>query len=101
VYPLLYLPEVENNPILSSWRQFYQQTCIHCRTLALCEASREDVLLGLAQFLAPANPYQVLIISYETFRLHAQQFTKEGACDLLICDEVRADENEIHVYVYV
>ena len=30
---------------------------------------------------------QVLIISYETFRLHAERFAAEDACDLLICDE--------------
>ena len=31
-----------------------------------------------------------MIISYETFRLHADRFRKEGSCDLLICDEVKA-----------
>ena len=30
---------------------------------------------------------QVLIISYETFRLHAERFAGDHACDLLICDE--------------
>ena len=30
---------------------------------------------------------QVLIISYETFRLHAERFAGDRACDLLICDE--------------
>lgn len=30
---------------------------------------------------------QVLIISYETFRLHALRFSAPEACDLLICDE--------------
>lgn len=30
---------------------------------------------------------QVLIVSYETFRIHADRFSGPGACDLLICDE--------------
>jgi len=30
---------------------------------------------------------QVLIISYETLRLHAARLQQPGACDLLICDE--------------
>ena len=30
---------------------------------------------------------QVLIISYETFRLHSERFGGDHACDLLICDE--------------
>jgi DNA repair and recombination RAD54-like protein len=59
------------------------------RTLALCETSRDDVIVGLQQFLSPAAPFHVLIISYETFRLHAARFTQPDACDLLICDEVR------------
>jgi len=28
-----------------------------------------------------------MIVSYETFRLHAERFTTPGTCDLLICDE--------------
>jgi hypothetical protein len=35
------------------------------------------------------SPYHCLIISYETFRLHAASLAVPGACDLLICDEVR------------
>jgi hypothetical protein len=37
---------------------------------------------------------QVLILSYETFRLHADKFKGEGACDLLICDEAHRLKNE-------
>jgi DNA repair and recombination RAD54-like protein len=38
--------------------------------------------------LLPSLPlHQVLIISYETFRLHAERFQQPGSCDLLICDE--------------
>lgn len=29
-----------------------------------------------------------MIVSYETFRIHAERFQAEGTCDLLICDEV-------------
>lgn len=29
-----------------------------------------------------------MIVSYETFRVHAERFRAEGTCDLLICDEV-------------
>lgn len=62
-----------------------------CRTLPLCESSREDVLDSIATFVNPRRgqvPYHCLIISYETFRLHAARLAVPGACDLLICDEV-------------
>ena len=58
------------------------------RVLALCECSRDEAAQSLARFLSPQGE-QVLIVSYETFRIHAPKFDKPGACDLLICDEVR------------
>ncbi len=96
--------------------------------LALCEASRDDVVVAISQFLHPSNPYkvregiartvgparfvgataggahlccarssQVLIVSYETFRVHAESFRNPGSCDLLICDEcVRASAARAH-----
>jgi DNA repair and recombination RAD54-like protein len=67
------------------------------RTLPLCESSREDVLDTINTFVAPPTnrhgsgpPAHCLIISYETFRLHAARLAVPGACDLLICDEVCA-----------
>lgn len=63
------------------------------RTLPLCESSREDVVDAIRTFVQPPrygqSPYHCLIISYETFRLHAASLAVPGACDLLICDEVR------------
>ncbi len=37
---------------------------------------------------------QVLIVSYETFRLHAERFKGDNACDLLICDEAHRLKND-------
>ena len=64
------------------------------RTLPLCESSREDVIFTINQFLSPLNLAQLLIVSYETFRLHAARFQAPNSCDLLICDEAHRLKND-------
>ena len=36
----------------------------------------------------------MLILSYETFRLHEERFRGDNACDLLICDEAHRLKND-------
>lgn len=70
------------------------------KTIALFEANRSAVIKGISQFIEgskrprPGFSAQVLIISYETFRMHAQRFIDESrCCDLLICDEAHRLKN--------
>jgi DNA repair and recombination RAD54-like protein len=65
------------------------------RTLPIAEATRADVISSIGAFLAHRrDSAQVLIISYETFRLHAERFKSPAACDLLICDEAHRLKND-------
>ena len=41
------------------------------KTTPIAESTRADVVSSVTQFLSPRNTSHVLIISYETFRLHA------------------------------
>ncbi len=41
------------------------------RTTPIAEAVRADVISSITHFLSPRSQSQVLIVSYETFRLHS------------------------------
>ncbi|KAL6514250.1 DNA-dependent ATPase protein rad54 [Orobanche hederae] len=64
------------------------------KLVALCESTREDVVSGIDNFISPRSSLQVLIISYETFRMHSLKFNQSGSCDLLICDEAHRLKND-------
>lgn len=66
------------------------------RALALCEASRDEAAAAIDAFLAPSAPYDCLIASYETLRLHAPRLAAAGpgAVGLLICDEAHRLKND-------
>ena len=46
-----------------------------------------DAESAVKMFLAPQSRSQVLIVSYETFRIYHERFTTESSCQLVICDE--------------
>ncbi|KAL7246856.1 hypothetical protein ACSBR2_001880 [Camellia fascicularis] len=62
--------------------------------VALCESTRDDVVSGIDNFTSPRSRLQVLIVSYETFRMHSSKFNHDGSCDLLICDEAHRLKND-------
>ncbi|KAM7259996.1 hypothetical protein ACFE04_015737 [Oxalis oulophora] len=64
------------------------------QVIALCESSRDDVISAVDRFISPRGSLQVLIVSYETFRLHSSKFNQSESCDLLICDEAHRLKND-------
>nr|GLL47317.1 protein CHROMATIN REMODELING 25 [Ipomoea trifida] len=64
------------------------------KLVALCESTREDAISGINNFTSPHSDLQVLIVSYETFRMHSSKFSNDISCDLLICDEAHRLKND-------
>mmetsp|Transcript_8258 Transcript_8258/g.21920 ORF Transcript_8258/g.21920 Transcript_8258/m.21920 type:complete len:163 (+) Transcript_8258:1012-1500(+) len=85
---------------------------VHVKTLPLCESTKSLVMRAISDFIHPQAVHQVMILSYETFRIHHKRFLRCGmkkkddpaaflaaarqggpcaasACDLLICDEAQ------------
>ena len=63
------------------------------KTLPICDSSRAEVVSSVKAFLAPRHTAHVMIVSYETFRIHADRFNFEGAVDLVMCDEAHRLKN--------
>ncbi|KAL2349569.1 hypothetical protein Fmac_003569 [Flemingia macrophylla] len=64
------------------------------RLVALSESTREGVISVIDNFTSPQSNLQVLIVSYETFRMHSSKFSSSDSCDLLICDEAHRLKND-------
>ena len=62
------------------------------KNIALSEASRDVVIGELNDWIRPLNKTPVLIISYETLRMHVEIF-KGFTIDLMICDEAHRFKN--------
>ena len=63
------------------------------KTTPICGDSRADAESSVKMFLAPTSRSQVLIVSYETFRIYHERFTTESSCQLVICDEAHRLKN--------
>ncbi|CAI2735614.1 unnamed protein product [Schistosoma spindalis] len=93
---------VTPSSLLRNWYNEFQKW-LHGKIhpLAIDSGSKEDIDSKLAGFLSQAGrriPSPILIISYETFRLHASVLHK-GSVGLVLCDEghrLKNSENQTY-----
>ncbi|KAH8868648.1 DNA repair and recombination protein RAD54-like [Schistosoma japonicum] len=93
---------VTPSSLLRNWYNEFQKWLQgKVRPLAIDSGSKEDIDNKLAGFLSQAGrriPSPVLIISYETFRLHASVLHR-GSVGLVLCDEghrLKNSENQTY-----
>ncbi|XP_061354468.1 protein CHROMATIN REMODELING 25 isoform X2 [Gastrolobium bilobum] len=81
--------------LVSNWEaEIHKWVGERVHLVALCESTREDVVSAIENFTSPHSTLQVLIVSYETFRMHSSKFSSSDSCDLLICDEAHRLKND-------
>jgi len=82
--------------LVSNWDdECNKWLCGRVKTLPVCGDSRADVVSSVNRFLGPRNTAQVMIISYETFRIHVDKFVAKGTdgVQLVMCDEAHRLKN--------
>lgn len=78
--------------LVANWRnELNKWLGSRIKVIALTESGQLN-LAGVRRFLRTFE-YQVLAVSYETFRKFIDMFQAEDACDLLICDEAHRLKN--------
>ena len=60
--------------------------------IAVAEAKKDEVKSMVRRFTTMRSA--ILVISYETFRIHQNMFKKGNQCGLLICDEAHRLKNK-------
>jgi len=80
---------VSPSSLVKNWeKEVVKWLGTHLKTLAIDSGSKDEIDKKLSQFMMQQsrNATKVLLISYETFRLHAHVLHK-GQIGLMICDE--------------
>jgi DNA repair and recombination RAD54-like protein len=81
--------------LVNNWKNELTKWCgERIRSLALAEVTHDEAARDIGTFLSGFQ-FPVMIISYETFRIHSKKFhAKDDAVDLLICDEAHRLKND-------
>jgi DNA repair and recombination protein RAD54 and RAD54-like protein len=81
--------------LVNNWRKEIEKWIVHgCNVYAVSEGGQDYVRLQISNFLRRSKSPNVMIMSYETFRMYVDELSAEDAVGIVVADEAHRLKND-------